>query len=382
MSYRPQIKLTSDGDMLQLGDVQNLSTSASVMLKVSILAAWAELQIASTSQVYLIEVIKPYRWLLGPFWVGALRDYALLRTDPEMGAAPSAGMDLSSGMGRDVLLPYYEKAVPKLLHAVAIGLANDDPFIVGAIDGQTFTSAVEPKKETGMARPEPSTNFYIIYGLAFESLTRAIGSDRKMAMVALRSMTSLVQPKLSGTTVFDGAFFDELITLCYRIAMSEPARVKAEMVEVVCALATSRKDGDQAQLRRALAVIAFVLRETIPSRDTKSSLSSSDPAADRVAFLRAAFASYVKIVEVMDMGQRADLCAVAIHLFAGKCYMRRTGCVTHIRYIVTRRDAFGVSAMAHQGFRDGRDGFPLRLPSRPGGYRMGRCLIYHVGNHS
>lgn len=72
------------------------------MLKVSILAAWAELQIASTRQSYLVEVIKPYRWLLGPFWIGALRDYAQLRTDPEMGAA---GPDYTGGLGRDILLP-------------------------------------------------------------------------------------------------------------------------------------------------------------------------------------------------------------------------------------------------------------------------------------
>lgn len=92
-----------DGEMVTLGDVADLSPNASVMLKVSILAAWAELQIATTRQVYLSEVLKPYRWLLGPFWVGALRDFAGLRTDPEMGAAVSIGMD--NGIARDVLMP-------------------------------------------------------------------------------------------------------------------------------------------------------------------------------------------------------------------------------------------------------------------------------------
>jgi hypothetical protein len=89
--------------MLSLGDAEELSTNASVMLKISILAAWAELQIASVRQAYLKDVIKPYRWLLGPFWIGALRDYAQLRTDPEMGLA--GAMDLTGGLGRDVLLP-------------------------------------------------------------------------------------------------------------------------------------------------------------------------------------------------------------------------------------------------------------------------------------
>lgn len=329
-----------EGEMVSLGDVKDLSSSASVMLKISILAAWAELQVASTKQTYLVEVIKPYRWLLGPFWVGALRDYAYLRTDPEMGAGASAGMDLGMGLGRDVLLPYYEKAVPKLLHAVAIGLAANDVFIVGAVDGQTFTSATEPAASAApVIGPEPSTNFYVLYGLAFECLTRAMGSDPAMATVALRVMTSLVRPQLSGTTVFEGAFFDELCTICYRIAMSESAAVKADMVELIATFAVSRKGSvgfDAAQVRRALAVVAFVLRQTIPapgiasnctySRDVLISclfpdlttVAHSETAADRVAFIRSGFAAYARIVDVIEMSQRADLSAVAIHLFSGE----------------------------------------------------------------
>ena len=96
----------SDGDMVSLGDVEDLSANAAIMLKVSVLAAWAELQIASNKQTYLTDVIRPYRWILGPFWVGALRDYAQLRMDPEMGAGGGpGGMDIANGLGRDVLLP-------------------------------------------------------------------------------------------------------------------------------------------------------------------------------------------------------------------------------------------------------------------------------------
>lgn len=94
--------LIADGEMVSLGEVSDLSPNASVMLKISILAAWAELQISSQRQAYLNEVTKPYRWLLGPFWVGSLRDYAGLRTDPDMGAG-SLGVD--NGVGRDILLP-------------------------------------------------------------------------------------------------------------------------------------------------------------------------------------------------------------------------------------------------------------------------------------
>ena len=96
--------------MLSLGDAEDLSSNAAVMLKIAILAAWAELETASVLQTYLAEVIRPHRWLLGPFWIGALRDYAQLRTDPEMGAA--AGLDFTMGLGREVLLP----VCPKRIH--------------------------------------------------------------------------------------------------------------------------------------------------------------------------------------------------------------------------------------------------------------------------
>jgi hypothetical protein len=48
-----------------------------------------------------------------------------------------------------------------------------------------------------------------------------------------------------------------------------------------------------------------------------TAVSPADSIADRVAFLKTAFAAFVRIVETMEMTQRADLCAVAIHLFAG-----------------------------------------------------------------
>lgn len=95
-------RLIVDGDTLSLGDAEELSTNASVMLKISILAAWAELEVAGVRQAYLKNVIDPYRWLLGPFWIGTLRDYAGLRADPDMGMI---GGDLGQGLGRDVLLP-------------------------------------------------------------------------------------------------------------------------------------------------------------------------------------------------------------------------------------------------------------------------------------
>lgn len=309
-----------NGESLSLGDVEDLSPSAVIMLQISILTAWAELQISSVRQSYLTDVLKPYRWLLAPFWIGALRDYAQLRTDPEMGGL-SGAVDNTAGLGREVLLPYYEHAVPKLLHAVAISFAINDPFALGAMNGQRYDSP-NPPASLPSIRPEPSANFYIVYGLSFESLLKTVGdvSASSLASACLKAMQSLVKPALSGTTVFEGQFFDELCTVCYRIAMSEPATVKSEAVEVMSSFATSRKGSstmDSAQIRRTLAIVAFTLRQIVPTKEMKPSWNHVDSTQDKVNLLRSAFMAYAQIVECVEVSQKADMYAVGLHLFMG-----------------------------------------------------------------
>jgi hypothetical protein len=264
--------------------------------------------------------------------VGALRDYASLRTDPEMGAAVSAGLE--TGVARDVLLPvgptllvevsltnvqYYDRSLPHLVNALAISLALSDPYTYSAVDGQAVHSASAVPAPPSV-KAEPAANFYILYGLSFEALVKSLGdsSTTQMAQTALRAMSSLVRPEISGTTVFQGAFFDELCTVAYRIAMSAPAVVKRDMVELLSSFVTSRVHTnafDHAQARRVLAVITYVLRGTIPSPDVQSSFSYNDTASDRITFLRSSFAAFTKVVDTLEVTQRADLYAVGLHLF-------------------------------------------------------------------
>lgn len=187
------------------------------------------------------------------------------------------------------------------------------------MDGQTYASPTPPTSAPAI-RPEPCSNFYTLYGLAFETLVKSMGdsSTSTMAAVALRAMASLVKPQLGGTTVFDGAFFDELCTVAYRIGVSEPATVKTEMLEVLAAFVVSRKGvmaNDQAQTRRALAVVTYTLRQIIPGQEVRSVFVYSDTTFDRINCLRSGFSAFTRIVDSIDAVQRADLFAVGIHLF-------------------------------------------------------------------
>lgn len=93
--------------MLSIGDVGELSPNASVMLRISTLAAWAELETATIRQPYLQHVVSPHRATLASLWIASLRDYASVRADSEaVQESSSAGLDSSYfGLGRETLLP-------------------------------------------------------------------------------------------------------------------------------------------------------------------------------------------------------------------------------------------------------------------------------------
>lgn len=92
---------------LQLGDAADLGPNASVMLRISTLAAWAELKIASRTHAYLSEVLQVHASTLAPLWISCLRDYASIKVGVEgLDDVTAASLDTSyGGLGREVLLP-------------------------------------------------------------------------------------------------------------------------------------------------------------------------------------------------------------------------------------------------------------------------------------
>jgi HEAT repeat-containing protein 5 len=96
-----------DSGMLSLGETGELSPNASAMLRISTLSAWAQLEVASSRQKYLSDVVKPYRATLASLWIASLRDYASIRIDSEfLHDTSSVALDSSySSLGKEVLLP-------------------------------------------------------------------------------------------------------------------------------------------------------------------------------------------------------------------------------------------------------------------------------------
>lgn len=79
-------------------------------MKLAVFSAWAELQVASREQKYLVEVVKPHLASLTPLWLSSLREFARLRFEPDIStsngpAALSGSLDtVYAALNRETLL--------------------------------------------------------------------------------------------------------------------------------------------------------------------------------------------------------------------------------------------------------------------------------------
>lgn len=82
---------------MAIGDLKGLSSNAQVMVKMAVLSAWAELQVASVEQKYLVDVVKPHIRTLAPLWLSSLRDFARLRFEPDISSSAGGATTSLSG---------------------------------------------------------------------------------------------------------------------------------------------------------------------------------------------------------------------------------------------------------------------------------------------
>jgi len=80
------------------------------MVRMAVLSAWAELQVASIEKAYLVKVMKPHVSKLTPLWLSSLQEFARLRFEPDISnntgpARPDEGLDVVyAALNRQTLL--------------------------------------------------------------------------------------------------------------------------------------------------------------------------------------------------------------------------------------------------------------------------------------
>lgn len=325
--------------MTQLGDVKDLSQNANAMLKIAVFTAWAELQTASATQSYLVDVVKPHVTRIVPYWIACLREYAKIRSDPEMdaggapdGPGPSINPSLDSqyaGLAREVVLPYHERSWYTILQAVTGLLHDNDARAFAALDGETTPATAGPNTTASNARSEPCLFFFVLYGLAFEALaTRSSGSVESLQQgtvmrISLRAMTSLSRPQVAGSALLQDTLFSELCNLWYRLVMTEPPAVQVSVLETIGGMAASYgrlllsaddqaaaeagKLPNEAKLSQCLRVVVCVLQNV---RTTRGSVE------EKTTLLRVAYSAYIGIVGLYAKALQEDLFAVGFYTFA------------------------------------------------------------------
>ena len=132
-----------------------------------------------------------------------------------------------------------------ILQAVGAAMDHGDPHILVAMDGADSTSVLRPAAAGN--RQEPTTFFYVVFGLVYEALvtssaeSMSASSARQMLVIsALQALKCLVRPEYSGKVFEEATIFEEFISLCYRIAMTEPASVQVHLVDVISSFASSQ----------------------------------------------------------------------------------------------------------------------------------------------
>ena len=103
-------KFVDEAQDSAIGDLRGLSPNAQTMVRMAVLSAWAELQVASTEHQYLVKVMKPHVAKLTPLWLSSLQEFARLRFEPDISnstgpARPDEGLDvIYAAFNRQTLL--------------------------------------------------------------------------------------------------------------------------------------------------------------------------------------------------------------------------------------------------------------------------------------
>ncbi|SCV73304.1 BQ2448_7230 [Microbotryum intermedium] len=325
-----------DSDMSSIGDVKDLSSTAAVMLKTSIFAAWAQFQSASVKQAYLGEVIEPHLPLLCPLWVGSLREYARVRTDPDAtssdsGAGGAAFDSVYSGLSRETALPvsfeFYERSWPQMLHAIGTLLKASNVHMLRAVDGKdpiagdSTTSSTSPPTN----RDRPAEYFWVLFGLSYEALCATpppagTTSPLEVQTIALEALAGLIRPQVSGPALVENGLFDEVCNLCYRLAITEGPEVKAHVMDIAVQLARNHDGegvdlGEDSKMRRCLQIATCVLRESVPSTSSSAKPTLASAPA-RITLLRSAFSSFADIADIYPASTREELYAIALYFYS------------------------------------------------------------------
>lgn len=162
-----------------------------------------------------------------------------------------------------------------ILRAVATAMQAQDRHILAAMDGNEAGSDDKDPIPSG-DRKEPTAFFYVIFGLVYEALATSSAdttssSNRQYAVIsALQALKCLIRPEYSGNALMEPTIFDEFISLCYRMGMTEAPAIQVHLVEMLAIFAQSSVSVDSLTLTsppaHCLRICSYILKQATLSR--------------------------------------------------------------------------------------------------------------------
>lgn len=340
-----------DGENAGIGDLKGLSSNAQVMVKLSVFSAWAELQVASTEQKYLLSVLKPYIGSLTPLWLESLREFARLRFEPDISMTlgpPSLSGSLDTiyaALNRETLLGFYQDAWLKLVDAIASLIEQDSDFVFDALDGKESSGTVsgegkgagEPnghsKGPNINYRDEPVAFFFVLFGLAFEALAiRPAHGDslatKEQTLEILQALKKILHPSVSGHAIYRPDVFSETMDLLDRLVLTEGLNVQGAIVDIASALIRAHPSARRAvadegdlsedidQLFELTRIIVLVLTGLLPNLSEGNQPVRHQMNEEAILLVRTSLDALVDAAEAFPSIIKTDLHACIVHIFA------------------------------------------------------------------
>ncbi|KAJ9165516.1 ARM repeat-containing protein [Coniochaeta hoffmannii] len=327
-----------------IGDLKGLSSNAAVMVKMSVFAAWADLQVASSEQKYLLDVLKPHIGTLTPLWLESLREFARLRFEPDISMTlgpPSLSGSLDTvyaALNRETLLKFYQDSWLKLVDAIASLIEQDSEFVFDALDGKESqgpnTTNGTNKGADINYRDEPVAFFFVLFGIAFEALAAKPGQADSLAteeqtLEILRALKKILHPSVSGHAIYREAIFSETMDLLDRLVLTEGLDVQGVIVEIARALcvahpAARRREEpengelseDIEQLFELTRIIVLVLSGLLPNLTEANQQVRHQMTEEAILLVRTSLNALVDAAEVFPSIIKTDLHACIMHIFS------------------------------------------------------------------
>ncbi|KPI41616.1 Pof6 interactor protein 1 [Cyphellophora attinorum] len=327
-----------------IGDLKNLTPNAQSLLKMALLTSWAQLQLASIEQSYLEEIVRPYITKLAPLWVNALQEFARLRFEPEI--SDTLGIDTSApdlderyaAFNRVVRLSFYQGSWLSIVNAISVSVEKDSDAVFGALDNKR-TSQHGANGDVGAGkdmsfREEPVAFFFILFGLAFESLVTRGREDPSQALLILQALRKILTPSVSGSAIYQEAVFNETTDTLDRLALTSTTSTQSTLIDIARNLsldhpsAKAAHDRDEKlsddieQLFELTRIMVLVLPGLIPTLEDPPGQAIRKLQAENISLVQSSFSALVEVAEVFPAIIRADLHACIFYCY---CTMLATG---------------------------------------------------------